>query len=187
MGWYVPQVCGLVGSTLIASTEAGRVPLKGPTYCMAGYVFLVLVLSLASVGSEDDDVDDGAGCGRRAGAVGVVVVDVDCVLELFWNHSHSRYLQVKSPSLPWEMESPQTSILTVFGSGLEAIAADGEEGLSVAGSGTASPLVRGTAIMAVMAERSAEARILPRQMSCLMSHITSTGQFSMHKSGLYLA
>lgn len=51
----------------------------------------------------------------------------------------------------------------MFVSGLEAIAAAGEV-LSVPALGTARPLVRGTAIKAVMAERSAEARILPRQM-----------------------
>lgn len=82
---------------------------------------------------------------------------------------------MKSPSLPWEMESPQTRILTVFMSEFEATAEDGGELLSVAGSGSARPLVRGAAIMAMMAERNAEARILPRQTgSRLMSYITST-------------
>lgn len=105
-------------------------------------------------GEEDD-------CGGRSCVDGVVVV-VDCALDLLWNHSHSRYLHVKSPSLPWEMESPQTSILTVLVSALEAIAAD-EGSVSVAASGSARPFVRGAAIMAMMAERSAEARILPRR------------------------
>lgn len=123
-----------------------------------------------SLSLEGDDEGEGVfeGCDTRPGAVGVVVV-VDCVLEFVWNHSHSRYLHVKSPSLPCEMESPQTRILTVSVSGFEAIAAEGEI-LSVPALGTARPLVRGTAIMAVMAERSAEARILPRQMVSDVSH-----------------
>lgn len=135
-------------------------------------MFWLLLLAFESEGDDEEE----EGCGRRPGADGVVDVD-DCVLELLWNHSHSLYLHVKSPSLPWEMESPQTRILTVFVSGLEvtAEAAEGEL-LSVAESGRARPLVRGAAIiMAVMAERNAEARILPRQTgSRLMSYITST-------------
>lgn len=65
----------------------------------------------------------------------------------------------------------------MFVSGLEVTAEAAEGGLlSVAESGRARPLVRGAAIiMAVMAERNAEARILPRQTgSRLMSYITST-------------
>ena len=174
----MPQVWGLVGSTLMASTEAGRVPLKGPTYWMVGKV---LSLLLAVLALDEGDEGGGEGCGRRSADDGVVVVVVvvDCDMELLWNHSQSRYLHVKSPSLPWEIESPQTRILTVFVSGLEAIAAGGEL-LSVPVSGTARPLVRGTTIMAAMAERNAEARILPRRMCCLMSHITSNWQLSMY-------
>lgn len=114
---------------------------------------------------EEDDEEEEEGNGGRP-SDGVVVVD--CVFELLWNHSHSRYLHVKSPSLPCEMESPQTSILTVFVSALEAIA-DDEGSLSVAASGSTRPHARGgTAIMAMMAERNAEARIL----SDVVSHIT---------------
>lgn len=56
-------------------------------------------------------------------------------------------------------------------SGFDAIAAAGEVS-SVAASGTARPLIeKGTAIMAAMAERSAEARILPRRgLLCDSSH-----------------
>lgn len=120
----------------------------------------------------EENEEDEEGCGRRPAADGVVVVD-DCVLELLWNHSHSLYLHVKSPSLPWEMESPQTRILTVFVSGFEvtAEAAEGEL-LSVVESGRARPLVRGAAIiMAVMAERNAEARILPSQTDRTVSDV----------------
>lgn len=76
----------------------------------------------------------------------------------------------------------------MFVSGVDAIAAV-KEVPSVAASGTARPLVvRGTAIMAAMAERSAEARILPRRvLLCDVSHHQALSQVSMHKSGLYLA
>lgn len=124
---------------------------------------MFLLLSAVFALEEDDEEEEGNG-GRSSD--GVVVVD--CVLELLWNHSHSRYLHVKSPSLPWEMESPQTRILTVLMSTVAAV--DHDKGsLSVAASGIARPFARGAAIMAMMAERSADARIL----SGVVSHITN--------------
>lgn len=50
------------------------------------------------------------------------------------NHSHSRYRQVKSPSWPWVMESPQTRTLTV-GAGSEMMTSEvvGDEAEAEAG------------------------------------------------------